>query len=124
MSYMKQKDAQERMQRSIVQANKIDGDRVYEEQMKAVIGKLEHKQKHSMQAYQKNLDQKRKVAKDTNSKMDSVARRAKQVQDTKLVQKQLQFSEQVKKFHEKLVIRKENLDWQQQQTKLANEKRF
>ena len=32
-----------------------------------------------------------------------------------------QFQEAVRKYHEKLVVRQENIDWKQYETKLANE---
>ena len=45
--------------------------------MKSMIDRLKIKQKNSINAYKKSLDKKVKMAKDTNSRMDSVARRAK-----------------------------------------------
>ena len=45
--------------------------------MKSMIDRLNIKQKNSINAYKKSLDKKVKMAKDTNSRMDSVARRAK-----------------------------------------------
>jgi hypothetical protein len=33
-------------------------------------------------------------------------------------------NEQIKKYHEKLVTRKEILDWKQYETKMANDRRF
>jgi len=64
-----------------------------------------------------------KAAKDTNSRLDSVARRAKELSDKKMEEKFQAFGQQVKKFHEKLVIRKENIELQQWDTKHANEER-
>ena len=45
--------------------------------MKSMIDRITTKQKNSVNAYKKTLDKKVKMAKDTNSRMDSVARRAK-----------------------------------------------
>ena len=89
-----------------------------------MIDKLEHKLQSSEEAFKRNLSQKVQTAKETNSRMDEVARRAKEVEQRKMEKKYHQFSEQIKKYHEKLVIRKELLDWQQYQTKMANERRF
>ena len=91
--------------------------------MKSMIERIEAKQKNSQEAYQKNLSQKVKMAKDTNSKMEAVAQRAKQHEEKTLEKKYNQFNKQVKKFHEKLVLRQENLDWQQYETQQQNEKR-
>ena len=44
-----------------------------------------------MDAYKRNLSQKVKAAKDTNSKMDSVAHRAKEVQQKKMEKKYKEF---------------------------------
>ena len=63
------------------------------------------------------------MAKDSNSKMGAVAQRAKDHEEKTLEKKYNQFTKQVKKFHEKLVVRQENLDWQQYETAMANEKR-
>ena len=52
--------------------------------MKSLIDRLNIKQKNSLDAYKKTLDKKIKMAKDTNSRMDSVARRAKQLQEKKM----------------------------------------
>ena len=48
--------------------------------MKHMIEKLEQKQKQSINAYHRNLNRKVKMAKDSNCRMDEVARRAKQVE--------------------------------------------
>lgn len=55
--------------------------------------------------------------------MKTVANRARQVEETKLEQKYDQFQHQIKKFHEKLVKRKELLNLKQYKTKMANEVR-
>ena len=65
----------------------------------------------SRSQYEKNLDQKVRQAKETNSRMDSVANRAKQVQQKKAQMKFNQLNEAIKKYHEKLLIRKDILDW-------------
>ena len=56
------------------------------------------------------------MAKGSNNKMGAVAQRAKEVEEKTLEKKYNQFNKQVKKFHEKLVVRQENLDWQQYET--------
>ena len=45
------------------------------------------------------------MAKDSNSKMGAVAQRAREVEEKTLEKKYNQFNKQVKKFHEKLVVR-------------------
>lgn len=121
---MKAKDAQERQQRQVVVKNKQVGDFNHEIQMKSVIDRYQRKQANSMTAYQSNLNLKVQMAKDTNSRMDSVAKKAKEVFEKKMESKYQAFNEQIKKYHEKLVMRQEILDWQQYETKMANEKRF
>ena len=80
INHMKQKDAIERQQREAVMSKKLNQEVEHERQMKSMIDRIEEKQKSSMDAYKRNLSQKVKAAKDTNSKMDSVAHRAKEVQ--------------------------------------------
>ena len=92
--------------------------------MQVMIGKLTQKQKKSIKAYNRNLSQKVKAARETNKNMDSVAERARLHQEQKMEKKYEQFQEAVKKFHEKLLIRQENIDWKQYETKIANEKRY
>ena len=102
---MKQKDAMERQQREAVINKKMNKELEHERQMKSMIDRIEEKQKSSMDAYQRNLDQKVKAAKDTNSKMEGVAQRAREFQQKKIEKKYKEFQASVKKFHEKLVIR-------------------
>ena len=64
------------------------------------------------------------MAKDTNSRMDSAARRAREHYEEKMDRKYKEFSEQVKKYHEKLVMRQEELDYKQALTKWKNDERF
>ncbi len=56
--------------------------------------------------------------------MDSVAQRAKEFEQKKMESKFNNLNDAIKKYHEKLLIRKDILDWQQYETKMANEKRF
>ena len=51
------------------------------------------------------------MAKETNSRLDSVAHKAKEVFEKKMETKYKSFNEQIKKYHEKLVMRQEILDW-------------
>ena len=73
LNYMKQKDAQERQQRSAVIQNKEQVEQDYENQMKNMIVKYETKHQQSISAYRQNLSKKVKMAKETNSRMDIVA---------------------------------------------------
>ena len=81
-----------------------------------MIARITEKQKCSMDAYQKNLNNKVKMAKDSNSKMEAVAERARRVEEKTLEKKYNQFQKNTMKFHEKLVIRQENLDYKQNET--------
>ena len=92
--------------------------------MKQMIDKISQKQHSSQNAYNRNLNRKVKMAKDSNARMDDVARRAREVDQKRMEDKYSQFQKQVKKFHEKLVVRKEILEFQQWETKMANERRF
>ena len=61
----------------MVLANKINSEKQHEDEMKTMIERINAKQKNSQEAYQKNLSQKVQMAKDSNSKMEAVAQRAK-----------------------------------------------
>lgn len=92
--------------------------------MKHVIDRYEKKHQCSIHAYKSNLNDKVLRAKEMNSKLDQTIKQAKDRFEKKMEAKYAEFNEQIKKYHEKLVIRQENLDWQQYETKMANEKRF
>ena len=51
----------------------------HENQMKEMVEKIQQKQQNSIDAYNKNLQQKVQMAKDTNSRMDEVSKRFRQV---------------------------------------------
>ena len=88
---MKRKVEMERFQREQVFNNKMLGERQHEEQMKRKIESLTEKQQKSIQAYQEHLFKKVKAAKETNRRMDSVARKAKEVEDEKVQKKYEEF---------------------------------
>ena len=60
--------------------------------MRSMIERINAKQKYSQDAYQKSLNTKIKMAKDTNSKMEEVAQRAKYVEEKTLEKKYNQFT--------------------------------
>ena len=53
------------------------------------------------------------MAKDSNSRMDDVARRAREVEERKVEGKFDAFQRQVKNYHEKLILRQQKLDQKQ-----------
>ena len=109
---MRSKEENEKLQRESVMNNKESLEKLHENQMQQKLNKIQAKMQNSQNAYQRTLNQKVKMAKDSNNKMESVAQRAKQQQKQKIEQRHYQFSDTVKKFHEKLLNRKEILDIQ------------
>ena len=52
-----------------------------------MAARLEYRQESSTNAYKKNLDQKVQMAKESNSRMDAVARRAHEIEGKKIKKK-------------------------------------
>lgn len=82
--YLRNKEELQRLQKLSCQQNKELMEKEFENQMKEKLEKIEVKQQNSINAYQRTLNQKIKMAKDTNSRMEAVAQRAKQQQMQKL----------------------------------------
>ena len=121
---MKMKDEIERKQREIVMQNQSARERQREQEVKFMIDKTEQKQKNSIDLYQKNLNDKVNLAKTVNEKMDLAAQRVKNHQIRQENKKQKMFDKEWQKFNEKMVIRKELLDWKQEQIRNNNEAEF
>ena len=87
-----------------------------------MINRLETKQKKSEDLYNQNIEQRVNIAKLNNQKLDVAAFNARMIQEKKDQDTYEQFSEQVARFHEKLLIKKELAEWKQYDIKEANQK--
>lgn len=121
---MKEKDQRERLHREVVVASKLKIEKDHETQMKKMINKIKVKQLISVRSYNKSLNQKSKLAKDSLSKMDEVAQRAKKVRAEKEMETLKSFNVEVQKQKDKSAKRQELMEVQQWEKRLVLEQRL
>lgn len=82
------------------------------------------KQRIAFGSYLKKIQEKRDVAKNTNRRNVAVSQRCSKIEEEKSEMKIKSHIASVRKFHEKLVLREEILNYNQEVVKYENEKRL
>lgn len=81
------------------------------------------KQKVAVDRYLRAIQEKRELAKYANRRNEAVSQRCSQIEQERNESKIKSHIESVRKFHEKLVLREEILNYNQEVVKIENEKR-